>query len=192
MWNSLFSRVALFRENIFPSPFRRGGWGGRKKGNWKKCDLESAVAETRIPRKFLSFWTRLMMDCVSRTAEQFKDWYVLWEPSLRKILCLLIPFTTSSENYTTYPSECVMLSGGGKTKVRLRLGEREQRIDWKTMLWKQFVKKRADPERFFGIREWWPGLGISKQHGGKIGEAGAENHLRDYGIEQKFWSGWRY
>ena len=77
VWSSLFSRVALFRENFFLFHFRRGGWGGRKKGKWKKRDLESAVAETRFPRKFLSFWTRLMMDCVSRTTEKFKGWYVL-------------------------------------------------------------------------------------------------------------------
>ena len=43
------------------------------------------------------------------------------------------------------------------------------------------LKKNAMQKRFFGIRDLWPGLGISKQHGGKIPdrkyarEAGAEN-----------------
>ena len=39
-------------------------------------------AKRVIPRKFLEFCTRLMVECVSRITEQFKDWYVLREPSL--------------------------------------------------------------------------------------------------------------
>lgn len=71
-----------------------------------------------------------------------------------------------------YLSECVMLSGGGENKVRLALGERES---------SESTKKECYENRFFGIRDLWPGVGISKQHGGKIPdrkyarEAGAEN-----------------
>ena len=48
VWGSLFSRVALFRENIFPFSFRRGGWGGRKKWNWKECVCRNAFS-AKIP-----------------------------------------------------------------------------------------------------------------------------------------------
>ena len=48
VWGGLFSRVALVRENIFPFSFRRGGWGGRKKWNWKECVCRNAFS-AKIP-----------------------------------------------------------------------------------------------------------------------------------------------
>ena len=43
-------------EKISCLPLLEGEGGEEgKRANGKKCDLESTVAETRIPRKFLSF-----------------------------------------------------------------------------------------------------------------------------------------
>ena len=62
-------------------------------------------------------------------------------------------------------------------------GEEKTRFawDWGRDWSSESTKKECYENRFFGIRELWPGVGISKQHGGKIpdrkyaGEAGAEN-----------------
>ena len=62
-------------------------------------------------------------------------------------------------------------------------GEEKTRFawDWGRDWSSESTKKECYENRFFGIRDLWPGLGISKQHGGKIPdrkyarEAGAEN-----------------
>ena len=114
-----------------------------------------------------------MVECVSRITEQ---WLVRTTRAIfvRKILCTLSAFATREVS--------VWCSAGEeKTKFAWDWGRERAANRLKKVLWKQFVKKRAYPERFFRILDLWPGLGISKQHGGKIldrkyaREAGAEN-----------------
>ena len=63
-----------------------------------------------------------------------------------------MPSLQVQKNILPYPSECVMLSGGGENKVRLRLGERESSESTKKECYAKKVFR--DPGFMTGTRDF--------------------------------------